>query len=111
MPRRLVASLLLAVFLGAGTSLPGLDALLHHRGGQVVDGRAHVEPAGGCAAHTEQCTLGRTAAGAQAAVPQAVVLRVEPATRVPVRPALRSPVIAADRGAIPQSRAPPAPAA
>jgi hypothetical protein len=111
MPRRLVALLLLSVFLGAGTTLPGPDALLHHWSGQSQDLRSHVEPAGGCASHTEQCTLGRTATGAQVALAQGPVFRIEPAGRAPSRPTPVVRIIAADRGAIPQPRAPPAPAA
>lgn len=111
MRRRPVASLLLALFLGAGTTLPGPDALLHHGSGRFEQGRTHVEPAGGCTAHAEQCTLGRTATGAQAALAHPVALRVQVTAEVAAQPAPRTPLIAADRGAIAQPRAPPAPAA
>ncbi len=110
MRRRLVAFLLLAVFLGTGTTLPSADALLHHVRGQPEDHRSHVEPDGGCTSHTEQCTLGRAAAGGQAVGAEAPVLRIEPASRAPAPTAPLTRVIAADRGAIPQPRAPPAPA-
>nr|MBA3259495.1 hypothetical protein [Gemmatimonadales bacterium] len=81
MPRRLVAFFLLAVFLGSGTTVPGPDALLHHWSGTSEEHRSHVEPAGGCTGHTEQCTLGRTATGAAAALALSPALRVEPAGR------------------------------
>lgn len=108
MPRRLVAFLLLAVFLGSGTTLPGPDALLYHWSGTSEEHRAHVEPAGGCTSHTEQCTLGRTATGAAAALAHGPALRVEPAgrRRTARPPALRIPAVS--RGTLPQPRAPPA---
>ncbi len=111
MPRRLLALLLLATFLGAGTTLPGPDALIHHWSGQSEDYRAHAEPAGGCTSHTEQCTLGRSATGASATLALAPAVRVEGAESraTPVPPVVR--ILAADRGAIPQPRAPPAPSA
>jgi hypothetical protein len=111
MQRRLVACLLLAVFLGAGTTLPGPDALLHHWGAQAGESRAHVEPAGGCGAHAEKCTLGRTATGAGAAIVTSPVLRTEllgSSSRAVIRVV---EVVVADLDAIPHSRAPPAPAA
>lgn len=111
MPRRLLPHLLLALFLGAGTTLPGADALLHHWLGQPKDVGLHIEPAGGCASHSEQCTLGRTATGAGAAIAQAATLRVEAPAPAPAFQAPSLRIIAAERGAIPQSRAPPAPAA
>jgi hypothetical protein len=110
MQRRLVTLLLLTVFLGAGTTLPDSDALLYH----WVDGsdshRSHVEPAGGCGSHSEHCTLGRNATGAGAKLAQGTVARAAPVEQAP--PFTISPlrVIAAQRGIIPQPRAPPAPA-
>lgn len=111
MPRRHVALLLLAVFLGAGTTLPGPDALLHHWGGSAVDYPTHVEAAGGCASHAEQCTLGRTATGASAALVAAPILRAAPpAAAAAVYPGLLR-AGHADLGRLPPSRAPPAIAA
>jgi hypothetical protein len=108
MQRRLLAWLLLTVFLGAGTSLPGPEVLLHHRGAPADQQHAHVEPAGGCGAHAEKCTLGRTAAGAGAAIVQSPVVRADlSAAPAPViTPSAE--IVVADLGAIPQSRAPPA---
>lgn len=110
MPRRLAALLLLATFLGAGTTLPGPDALFHHWSGQPESHRTHVEPAGGCTSHTEQCTLGRSATGASAELALAPAVRAAAVERRPtsVAPVIR--ILAADRGTIPQPRAPPAPA-
>jgi hypothetical protein len=108
MQRRLVAWLLLAVFLGAGTTLPGPDALLHHWRAQADEYRTYVEPAGGCGTHAEKCTLGRTATGAGATIAQPPVLRTQLSTtpsRVPIHPA---EIVVADLDAIPHSRAPPA---
>jgi hypothetical protein len=109
MPRRHTALLLLAIFLGAGTTLPGADALLYHWAA-TEDSHAHVELPGACAAHTDHCTLGRTASGAGASIATAPVLRAEPVD-------LASPILTAapaivvlHRGALHQPRAPPAPA-
>jgi len=108
MQRRLLALVLLAVFLGAGTTVPGPDALLHHWTGQSDELRTHIEPAGGCGSHAERCTLGRAATGAGAAIAQAPVLRTElndspsPVITAAVR------IVIADPDAIPHSRAPPA---
>ncbi len=110
--RRPIAALLLAVFLGAGTTLPGPDALLHHgspRAGERLG--SHIEPAGGCASHTDSCTLGRTATGAGAVLAHASVARPLPAGGVAVEPVPHVPLRAADRGLIPQPRAPPVPVA
>ncbi|MDQ3426482.1 MAG: hypothetical protein M3477_01500, partial [Gemmatimonadota bacterium] len=69
---RAKALLLLAVFLGGGTSFPGLDALLHHgRDADSFGHLTHVEPAGGCPTHAGHCTLGRTAPGSGATCPPA----------------------------------------
>lgn len=110
--RRSVALLLFTVFLGAGTTLPGADALLHHWGGKgVEEQRPHLDPAGGCAGHTESCTLGRTATGAGATLGHAPGIRLEAVGGAPRPPARHRSPPAADRGAIPQSRAPPVPVA
>lgn len=111
MPRRQVALLLLAVFLGAGTTLPGPDALLHHGGGTAADYPRHIEPAGGCASHAEQCTLGRAATGASAALPAATVIRAAPPASAAAASAALFRAGHADAGRLPHSRAPPAPAA
>jgi hypothetical protein len=109
MQRRLVAFLLLTVFLGAGTTLPGPDALLHHWLGSAEQQRSHVEPAGGCGSHAEQCTLGRTATGAGAVVADAPVLRSTADGPAPEALLPDLPLVAADRSSLPQPRAPPAP--
>jgi hypothetical protein len=109
MQRRLVALLLLAVFLGTGTTLPGPDALLHHWFDSAAEQqRGHVEPAGGCGGHAEQCTLGRTATGAGAVIVHAPVLRLDSDASLPQVSLPSLPVLAADRGPLPQPRAPPA---
>ncbi|HUF36252.1 MAG TPA: hypothetical protein VMN37_09890 [Gemmatimonadales bacterium] len=110
--RRSVALLLFTVFLGAGTTLPGADALVHHwGGGGVEEQRPHLDPAGGCAGHTDSCTLGRTATGAGATLGHAATVRLEASGSAPhaSAPDLRLP--AAGRGALPQPRAPPVPVA
>ena len=108
MRQRLVALLLLTVFLGAGTTLPGPDVLFHHLDGHADQPRAHFDPAGGCAGHAEKCTLGRAATGAGAAIAQAPGLLTLAAEAPP--PAVRSAIgiVFADAAAIPHSRAPPA---
>jgi hypothetical protein len=108
---RIRALLLLALFLGAGTSLPGLDAVLYH---QHPDGRAdqiHFDPAGGCGGHADHCTLGRTPPGSRSLQPWAVDFRVVLGEAVPSVPALASRIIVASLRALPQPRAPPAQAA
>lgn len=107
--RRLIALLLLALFLGAGTTLPGPDALLYHWSGAGVEQpRTHIEAAGGCASHLESCTLGRAATGADA------VLAADPIVRLVLRGADAEPPKPAQfpravlRNALPQPRAPPA---
>lgn len=107
--RRAKAFLLLAVFLSAGTSLPGPDALLYHHGAAGLErSQSHVEPAGGCLDHAGHCVLGRTASGSGAVVTLVRGVRIEPTdrpapARLPARPHSK-----ADRGSVPQPRAPPA---
>jgi hypothetical protein len=108
MPRRLLAWLLLTVFLGAGTTLPGPDDLLDHWGAQAEQQRTHVEPAGGCGAHAEKCTLGRTAAGAGAAIVQSPVIRADLSSAPAPVITHSAEIVVANLGAIPHSRAPPA---
>ena len=75
--RRLTAFLLLAVFLGAGTTLPGPDALLYHWGRPDPEQhRTHVEAAGGCGSHLEGCSLGRAATGAEAVTAAGPLVRI-----------------------------------
>ena len=110
--RRSIALLLFAVFLGAGTTLPGADALLFHSGDTgTAEHQPHIEPAGGCASHADDCTLGRTASGAGAELAHSALLRTEPVSTLPAGPVLDLPPIAAARGGIPQPRAPPVPVA
>src|SRR5437773_2003487 len=100
------AWLLLALFLGAGTSLPSADALLHHLHPDPFAGRVHVEPAGGCAAHSDHCTLGRTPPGSRAVASIAFVVRVgqddSASTAPPRAPRLRD----VGPALLPPSRAP-----
>ena len=108
--RRLVSLLLLAVFLGAGTTVPGPDALLYHWGDAGAEqSRAHIESAGGCGSHVEHCTLGRTAAGDAASLPTGLLVRVQQDDRALDQPGLAPAPHAADRGTLPQPRAPPVP--
>ena len=106
---RLRALLLLALFLGAGTSLPSLDAVLYHRHGpDRLAGETHFDPAGGCGGHADHCTLGRTPPGSRSLQLWSVVIRpAAPATSVAVRTP-DSPAIVPLRGTLPQTRAPPA---
>jgi len=107
---RAKALLLLAVFLGAVTSFPSLDALLHHgREADSFGNFTHVEPAGGCPSHAGHCTLGRTAPGSGADCPQAGAVHPETLAGVTGERVPAPPTLAAPRGAIPQPRAPPAP--
>jgi hypothetical protein len=108
MRRSLVAGILLVTFLGAGTSLPGLDELLYHSRPSTEHLGPHVEPAGGCGAHADDCSLGRASSGAGAFVEAAPVLRETlPSPRsVTFRSIAPSVAAAADR--LPRSRAPPA---
>jgi hypothetical protein len=107
-PRRLTALLLLAVFLGAGTTLPGPDALLYHWGKAGAEQpRTHIESAGGCASHLEHCTLGRTATGDGVSPPAGPLVRIQQDDTTPDQPRLASAPRAHDRGALPQPRAPP----
>jgi hypothetical protein len=103
------SSLLLTVFLSAGTSLPGLDGLLFHlHAGEHQRAQIHVEPAGGCLDHAEHCVLGRTATGAGAVATPLTEVRVEPASRSALKPLPAQPGRSRTRGVIPQPRAPPA---
>jgi hypothetical protein len=103
------ALLLLAVFLAAGTSLPSLDAVLYHsQGSEVQRWQSHVEDAGGCLDHSEHCVLGRTAPGSSAAAAHSGAIRTEPTRRPTPHRLPPQPQVAADRGTVPQPRAPPA---
>jgi len=106
---RVRAWLLLALFLGAGTSLPSADALLDHLHPDPSAGRVHVEPAGGCLAHSDHCTLGRTPPGSRAVASIAFVVRVGQddlaGTALPKSADIRD----AGPALLPPSRAPPAP--
>lgn len=106
--RRVKASLLLAVFLSAGTSLPSLDAVVYHHSATGLDrSQPHVEPAGGCVSHSDHCTLGRCASGSSAVATLTSVTRLEPVSSFPRPFARRVQPTCADRSAIPQPRAPP----
>jgi hypothetical protein len=104
--RRSIALLLFAVFLGAGTTLPGADALLFH-GDATAEHRPHIEPAGGCTSHADDCTLGRTATGAGAELAHPASIRTEPPASEAGPPAPEHLPVAGVPAGISQSRAPP----
>lgn len=106
---RIRALLLLALFLGAGTSLPSLDAALYHtHGSERLAGDTHLDPAGGCGGHADHCTLGQTPPGSRSVQPWAVVIHLSTAnTLAPLR-ALESPAVMPLRVSLPRPRAPPA---
>jgi hypothetical protein len=103
--RRLRACLLLVLFLGAGTSLPGADALFHHWRPESF--RVHYDPAGGCTSHADHCTLARTPPGSASAAPAGITTRLgfdhwsDPIADRSARP------IDARLSLLPPSRAPP----
>jgi hypothetical protein len=105
--RPLKAFLLLAVFLSAGTSLPSLDAVVYHSATNLDRSQSHVESAGGCLSHSDHCTLGRTASGSGAVATWRGITRVEPVSKPAPQYVRRLPPACADRGSIPQPRAPP----
>ena len=111
MTRRARAWLLLTLFLGAGTSLPSPDALLFHWRVDPLAGRIHVEPAGGCSAHGDHCTLGRTPPGSRAVAPLAIVVRLAPEHRQSFRRLPPAPAPAARVTSSSLPRAPPIDAA
>ncbi len=106
---RLRAVLLLALFLGAGTSLPGLDAVLYHRHGPDRSaGATHLDPPGGCGGHADHCTLGRTPPGSRSVQPGTIEVRLSlTLSSTPAR-TLASWVFVPPRGTLPLTRAPPA---
>ncbi len=84
--RRFAALLLLTVFVGGGMGLQEVDALLYpsgHESGPA--GVSHLDPPGGCGAHTEHCVL----------VPSAAVrpLATFAPGRVPLDAAVVSPTL------------------
>jgi hypothetical protein len=105
------AWLLLTLFLGAGTSLPSPDALLFHWRVDPSAGRIHVEPAGGCTAHGDHCTLSRTPPGSRAVAPLAIVVRDARDLRQPLRRLPPAPALAARVASPSLPRAPPIDAA
>ncbi len=109
---RSVALLLLAVFLGAGSSLPSLDALLFHwhAGAQTVE-RPHIEPAGGCSSHAEHCTLGQSGPGARAFLGRASLARMVAGAAAAAPPAPPRIAFAASPDYASRPRPPPAPRA
>ena len=101
------ALLLLAVFLSAGTSLPGLDGLVFHQdAGEPGRAQTHVEPAGGCLEHAGHCVLGRTASGSGADLAPSPEITAEPVSRPDYQLTAHSMLSAAPSG-LPHSRAPP----
>lgn len=106
---RVKALLLLAIFLSAGTSLPSLDALAHHGyASEEARSQSHIEPAGGCVAHSGHCTLGRAAPGSNAGLCQAREHRIHAPTAASEQPLQSHPRPSNTDVGIPQSRAPPA---
>jgi hypothetical protein len=108
---RLRAWFLLALFLSAGTSLPSLDAVFFHLHPDPTAGRVHIEPAGGCTAHAEHCTLGRTPPGSRAVAPLPTVTRFAPDPRRALTPLPPAPALAARVASASLPRAPPIDAA
>jgi hypothetical protein len=105
---RAKALFLLAIFLSAGSSLPGLDALVYHDGATELDrSQSHVEPAGGCLSHSDHCSLGRSASGSGAVATPSSATRLEPVSTPPHPCVGRLQPACTDRSAIPQPRAPP----
>lgn len=106
------ALLLLAVFFGAGTTLPSLDALLYHvRGPDLEGSRTHLEPAGPCPSHAAHCTLGRTAPGSRAVAGNNTTTRSETTPRTTRTSPPVTPSLVSERDSLPQPRAPPVPGA
>jgi hypothetical protein len=104
------ALLLFAVFLGAGTTLPGLDALLYHTRGPDLEGsRIHLEPAGPCPDHAAHCSLGRAAPGSRAVSAGHTIVRSESSPRATRTPAPLTPSLVSERRTPAQPRAPPVP--
>ena len=102
------AFLLLLVFLAAGTSLPSLDALAFHGNDASSErSRTHIEPAGGCLSHADQCSLGRTASGSGAVAGSETESRLLPTSNPVAQYSPQVQPVCADPGALPQSRAPP----
>ena len=105
---RVRALLLLALFLGAGTSLPGLDAILYHWSSpERFAGDAHFDPAGGCGGHADHCTLGRTPPGSRSVQPRMAEIRLGLSLPSATTTRLVSRVIVAPRGTLPLTRGPP----
>ena len=105
---RIRAFLLLALFLCAGTSLPGLDATLYHWHPDRNPGETHFDPAGGCGGHADHCTLSRTPPGSRSVEPRPTVFRVIAHDKVPAVQAPVSRIIVGSLRALPKPRAPPA---
>lgn len=111
-PLQVRALLLLAVFFGAGTTLPSLDALLYHAGGPDLEGsRIHLEPAGPCPSHAAHCTLGRTAPGSTSISGATTTVRAETAPRATRTLPPATPSLVSQPDNLAQPRAPPVPSA
>lgn len=100
---------LLAVFLSAGTSLPSLDAVLHHSGSVELGSGSHVEVAGGCVDHAGHCELGRTPPGSNAVAGLTGPTHNEPLPQPAQIPAADGPQVDVGRHAAARPRAPPSP--
>ena len=102
------ALVLLLVFLSAGTSLPSLDAMAYHGNDAGSErSRTHIEPAGGCLAHADGCSLGRTASGSGAVAAAEAESRLVAAGSPVTQHSPHIQPVCADPGALPHSRAPP----
>jgi len=107
MSRRLRALFLTILFLGGGTSLPGLDVLLFHRRGESSQVSTHIESANGCASHIGHCVIGCPASASGALATTAFRLLLDTAAP-PVSPQSFAPIPLFDAKGIGfRSRAPP----
>jgi hypothetical protein len=108
LPRRFVAFLLLAAFVGGGFGLADLDALLYHSAGRSAPAEVpHFDLPGGCGAHAEHCVLAVASSLRQLGARLVTAVRVTQAasTRPLVVPAVAPR--SADRSFHHPSRAPP----
>jgi len=106
-PRRLRALFLTILFLGGGTSLPGLDLFLFHLRGESKRVSTHIESTSGCASHDGHCGIGcpASASGALGARSFALLLHntIPPLVSLPATPT----ALPGARAMGFQSRAPP----
>ena len=102
------ASLLLAIFLSAGTTLPSLDALAYHGAApEETRSGSHIESAGGCVSHSGHCALGRSAPGSGAGLLENPERRLDTTTSAPQVPPQSLTRLGNAPLGVPQPRAPP----